>query len=468
VAVFDRVNAIRLAAALAPAAVVLAVWDSARTSSSIPDGKIEQLTSSRMFEGQPSLSPDGLLIAFRCDYRGNSDVCVRAISDDTVRNLTSDSRDDESSPSFSPDGQTIAFQSGARGIFTVALPGGPMTQVTTTGASPAWTPNGRSIVYSVNTIPGALFREGVTEGFIVDVATRATRRIPLVVDFHEPAVSPRGSRIAYSGRQVPRAPRRAFSNATPDLWTVGLDGRPPLRVTNDVAKESSPMWSADGRFLYFVSNRNGSSAIWRVAIDELTGQPKRRPELVPTPYSQPAKITRSADGSRIAWADALSIGRAMRIAFDAEARTTRGAPVEVSPGAPESDDPEALAYPRPPRAPAGTAMLAGLSFPGRWSPDRALYAGTTSGAVWIYSAATREHYQLRPGRSPVWLNDGRRLIYASEGKLYIAEAVLRIARELLALADQSLDAPRLSPDNRLLYFAAEGVDANLWLLTVGR
>ena len=471
-AVFDRVVAIRVAAALAPAAVAGALWMSTRPSRSLPHGKIEQLTSSRMFEGQPSLSPDGSLIAFRCDYRGNSDICVSTIADNIVRNLTSESRDDESSPSFSPDGRTIAFQSGTRGVFTVPVQGGPMTQVTTTGGSPAWTPDGRSIVYSVNTIPGALFREGITEGFIVDAATRAARRIPLVADFHEPAVSPRGSRIAYSGRQVPRTARRAFNNASPDLWTVGLDGRQAVRVTNDVAKESSPMWSADGRFLYFVSDRNGSSAIWRVAIDERTGQPKGRPEPVPTPYSQPVRITRSADGSRLAWSDALAVERTMRIAFDAEARTTRGAPVEISPGTPESDDAEPAADPRPPRAPAGTTnpamSLAALAFPGRWSPDRALYAGTTSGAVWIYSAATREYYQLRPGKSPIWLNDGRRLIYASEGKIYIAEAVLRIARELLVLADQSLDAPRLSPDNRMLYFAAEGVDANLWLLTVDR
>jgi hypothetical protein len=244
-----------------------------------------------------------------------------------------------------------------------------------------------------------------------------------------------------------------------------------VRVTNDVAKESSPMWSVDGRYLYFVSNRNGSSAIWRVPIDGSTGQPTRRPELVQTPYSQPVRITRSADGGRIAWADALTVERSMRIAFDAEARTTRGAPVELSPGTHESEDSDPPADARAPRAPAApnpSMPLAGFAFPGRWSPDRSRYAGTTAGAVWIYSSAARDYYQLRPGKSPVWLHDSRRLIYASEGKLHLAEAVLKISRELLALADQSLDSPRLSADNRLLYFAAEGIDANLWLLTVDR
>lgn len=467
--VLDRVSVIRVAAALAPAAVIAAAW--LFTGNSLPRGRIEQLTSSRAFEGQPSLSPDGSLVAYRCDDRGNSDICVATIPSTTIRNLTSESLDDESRPSFSPDGRTIAFQSEARGIFTVPLEGGAPTQVTTTGESPAWTPDGRSIVYSVNTIPGALFRDGVTEGFIVDLATRVTRRIPLVVDFHDPAVSPHGTRIAYSGRQLPRTARRGFSSAAPDIWIVGLDGRQAVRVTNDVAIESSPMWSVDGRFLFFVSNRNGSSAIWRVPIDEDRGQPRGRPELVQTPYSQPVRITRSADGRRIAWADAQPVERSMRVGFDADARTIRGAPVEIPPGAPEADDPEPAADARPPRAPAtGTpsAPLAALAFPGRWSPDRTLYAGTAGGAVWIYSTAARDHYQLRPGKSPIWLSDSRRLIYASEGKLYLAEAVFKIARELLVLADQSLDAPRLSPDNRLLFFTAEGIDANLWLMTVDR
>ena len=468
-AVVDRVLAIRIAAALAPAVAALAWWGTTRESSAIlPRGRIEQLTTSRAFEGQPSLSPDGSLIAFRCDYRGNSDICVGTIPGTTVRNLTSDSRDDESHPSFSPDGRTIAFQSGTRGVFTVPLAGGAPGHIAANGGSPAWTPDGRSIVYSVNAVPGALFREGVTEGFVVDVATHATRRIPRVADFHDPAVSPNGTRVAYTGRQMPRTGRRGFGSAATDLWTVDLGGGGPVRVTSDVYTESSPMWSPDGRYLYFVSNRNGSSAIWRVAIDEETGVATRRAELVPTPYSQPLRISRSADGRRIAWADAVSVERSMRVAFDAEARTTRGAPVEISTATFEPEDPEASGEPRPPAARRPSLPVAGPGFPGRWSRDRALYAGTSAGAVWIYSAAARDYYQLRPGTSPIWLQDGRRLIYASEGKLYIAEAVLRISRELLVLADQSLGAPRLSADNRLVYFTAEGVDANLWLMTVDR
>ena len=463
---------IRLVAALAPASLVWMLWMASGPGDGLPDGRIAQLTHTRAFEGQPSVSPNGTQIAYRCDYQGNRDICVSGIESGSVRNLTSESHDDEAEPAFSPDGRTIAFRSGSRGIFTIPAGGGAFTFVAAGGTEPAWTPDGRWIVFSKVTVPGAVFREGITEGHSIELSTHTTRRLPLIVDFHEPAVSPHGHRVAYVGRPSPviRQGRGVPSTNRSDVWTVSLDGRPPQRVTDDGAVERSPMWSADGHHLYYVSDRNGSSAIWRVAIDEESGRPRGKPEILSTPYSQPVKIARSADGRRLVWADEQRVDRLMRVAFDSEARTTRGAPIEIAAGSSEWEDPEppadVLPMPAPETGPSQPP--AALAFPGRWSPDRLLFAGTNAGAVWIYSTTSREHYQLRVGKSPVWLNDSRRLIYASDGRLYLAEAVVKVARELLVLAGHTLDAPRLSPDNRRLYFSAEGIDANLWLLTVDR
>ena len=465
-----RTLIIRIVAALIPASVVWMLWMASGPGDGLPDGRIVQLTHARAFKGQPAISPDGTQVAYRCDYQGNTDICITGIDGGTVDNLTRDSDDDEAEPTFSPDGRRIAFRSGSRGIFTISASGGPFAFVAAGGTEPAWTPDGRWIVFSKVAIAGAVFREGITEGYAIELATHTTRRLPLIVDFHEPAVSPHGHRVAYVGRPAPviRQGTTVPSTNRTDLWTVSLDGRPPQRVTDDRAVERSPMWSADGHHLYYVSDRNGSLAIWRVAIDEESGRPRGQPEMLTTPYSQPVRIGRSADGRRIVWADEHRVDRVMRVAFDAEARTTRGAPVEIAPGSPEWDDPEPPADVRSLNWPAAASPSLPLAFPGRWSPDRSLFAGTNAGAVWIYSPLAREHYQLRHGKSPVWLNDSRRIIYASDGRLYIAEAVLKVARELLVLAGQNLDAPRLSPDNRRLYFSAEGIDANLWLLTVDR
>ncbi|HEU5259657.1 MAG TPA: hypothetical protein VFU28_26905, partial [Vicinamibacterales bacterium] len=109
----------------------------------------------------------------------------------------------------------------------------------------------------------------------------------------------------------------------------------------------------------------------------------------------------------------------------------------------------------------------GAFVPSDWSPDGKLIAGTVSGNVWFYSPATRTYQQFRPGANPIWLADSRRLIYSYGGRIYMGDAVLKIAREIFAMPDQQLDGPRLSRDERHLYFTGSGTDANLWLMSLG-
>jgi len=465
-----RTTTLRLLAALSPMAVIAIAWIWHLWPDPVPRGEIVQITRARTFEGQPSLSPDGSSIAYRCDARGNGDICVSTIDGKEVVNLTADSLDDESEPAFSPDGQSIAFRAGRGGIAIVPRQGGAVTRLTPTGLNPAWTPDGREIVYADDSVQGRDFGVAATEGWRIDVESKAKRRIS-AVDFHQPSVSPRGRRVAYWGRPSAPQNRRRLTSMRGDLWTVAVEGGASVRVTNDLVSEANPLWSPDGRFLYYIANRNGSSAIWRVRIDERSGRTTGLPEVVPTPYSQPLVLTRSADGRRFAWSDARPINRLLRVGFDADARRTRGTPVEISPGGPEWEDSDVaveLQVPASPSAggaPAG-APAAGGEFPGHWSRDRSMFAGTSAGAVWIYTTETKSYAQLRTGEHPVWLLDGRRLVFASAGSLYMGDAVLKISRELLSMPDQQLDMPWLSRDNRFLYFAANGLDANLWVMTV--
>ena len=349
--------------------------------------------------------------------------------------------------------------------------GGPIRTLTATGSNPAWTPDGKAIVYTVETPPGRDLRPGVSEGWKIDVGSGFNRKVASA-DFREPAVSPRHSRIAYFGRPLDPRSRRRLSNSNGDLWTVPVDGGTAVRVTDDAATESSPMWSADGRFLYYISNRNGSSGIWRIPINERTGRTRGSPELVRTPWSQPVHVTRSADGRRLAWSDARPVERVMRIVFDADARRTRGAALEIAPGQADWEDAEAaidLNRQRPASTPGGNGepvVPPGAAFPGHWSPDLTRFAGTAGGSVWIYTRASTSYHHFHPGANPVWLKDSRRLIYAYSGRLYMADAHLRISRELFAMPDQHLDLPRLSRDNLHLYFTHAGVDANLWIMNV--
>ncbi len=78
-----------------------------------------------------------------------------------------------------------------------------------------------------------------------------------------PQVSPDGKQIVFvvSHTDMERNRRRS------DLWLVGGDGSGLRRLTAPNAGDSEPRWSADGRAVWFLSGRSGSSQVWRIAAD---------------------------------------------------------------------------------------------------------------------------------------------------------------------------------------------------------
>ena len=76
------------------------------------------------------------------------------------------------------------------------------------------------------------------------------------------AVSPDGKRVAYALRTTDMD---ANSGRTA-IWTIETRKRDasPVRITDLEANSSSPEWSGDGRFLYYLSNRSGSMQVWRI------------------------------------------------------------------------------------------------------------------------------------------------------------------------------------------------------------
>ena len=79
----------------------------------------------------------------------------------------------------------------------------------------------------------------------------------------EPAVSPDGKRVAY----VLRITDIDANKGRTTIWLLDIGKRKatPVRLTDLAANSTAPEWSADGRFLYYVSNRSGSSQVWRLA-----------------------------------------------------------------------------------------------------------------------------------------------------------------------------------------------------------
>lgn len=74
-----------------------------------------------------------------------------------------------------------------------------------------------------------------------------------------PTLSPDGTKIAFQYRG--------------DIWMVGADGGIATRVTAHVELETRPIWSPDGRWLAFSSDRNGNFDVF--AIPVTGGEPRQ-------------------------------------------------------------------------------------------------------------------------------------------------------------------------------------------------
>jgi dipeptidyl aminopeptidase/acylaminoacyl peptidase len=78
----------------------------------------------------------------------------------------------------------------------------------------------------------------------------------------ELAASPDGRRLVFSQRHTDVEGNRGITN----LWLREADGS--LRqLTDDDSGNSGATWSSDGRTIYFLSSRGGSTQVWRIAAD---------------------------------------------------------------------------------------------------------------------------------------------------------------------------------------------------------
>jgi dipeptidyl aminopeptidase/acylaminoacyl peptidase len=79
----------------------------------------------------------------------------------------------------------------------------------------------------------------------------------------DPRVSPDGKVVAFavSVTDLEKNKRRS------DLYLAAVDGSWVRRLTTHDAGDTQPRWSRDGKTVYFVSTRSGSSQVWRIAVD---------------------------------------------------------------------------------------------------------------------------------------------------------------------------------------------------------
>lgn len=77
-----------------------------------------------------------------------------------------------------------------------------------------------------------------------------------------PSLSPDGELVVYAVRKTDMAANKGRY----DLWLSAVESGETRRLTNHEANDTEPAWSADGRYVYFLSSRNDSSQVWRIAV----------------------------------------------------------------------------------------------------------------------------------------------------------------------------------------------------------
>jgi dipeptidyl aminopeptidase/acylaminoacyl peptidase len=103
----------------------------------------------------------------------------------------------------------------------------------------------------------------------VGTAAAAAERHPFSVEdlvrlkrVSDPALSPDGKAVVFTVRETDMAANRGRQ----DLWSLDLatKGAQPRRLTTHPENDNAPAWSRDGRYVYFISARSGSSQVWRL------------------------------------------------------------------------------------------------------------------------------------------------------------------------------------------------------------
>ena len=222
----------------------------------------------------PTISPDGSRIAFVA----LGDLYVMATSGGVPENLTNDAALD-ADPAWSPDGRRLVYTSDKGGglpqLWVRDLASGEDRQLTNLDTQPLgadWSPDGTRIAFI--DVDG---RWGVAGVQVVDVATGAVTRLqPSLGQPGSPAWSADGRHVAVS---LSKPYSASFREGTNQVWMIPADGQgepfwhvPEPEVSLDTRGGGGPRFSPDGTKVAGIYE--GVLKIWPVGPD---GQPAGPP-----------------------------------------------------------------------------------------------------------------------------------------------------------------------------------------------
>jgi Tol biopolymer transport system component len=246
-------------------------------------------------ETDPAISPDGSTVAYTRQQKNQTDVYAQRIGGRNAFAIAADPDRNEAAPAFSPEGSQIAFHlsGGQGGVFVAGATGESARRLTDFGFHPAWSPDGRQIVFCTEEISSPTARTSTSALWVVDAAGGAPRKIS-DGDGVQATFAPSGDRLVYW----------AVDTGQRDIFTMPAGGGERVALTTDAAIDWNPRWSADGRSVYFASDRGGAMNIWRLAVDPGSGQAVGAPEPVTASVTGADQPSLSRDGARMVFRSA--------------------------------------------------------------------------------------------------------------------------------------------------------------------
>jgi Tol biopolymer transport system component/C-terminal processing protease CtpA/Prc len=392
---------------------------------------------------EPAISPDRAEIA----VVSSGDIWTVPASGGEARLLVAHEAT-ESRPIYAPDGERLAFvseRSGGGDIYVLSLKTGVLQQVTMADGVErldAWSRDGQWLYFSSTShdIAGMndLFRVRAVGGTPVQVsADRYTSEFCA-------APSPDGQRVAFTARGNSLAQwwRRGHSHLDEsEIWLLH-DGETPRyeQLTPRGAKQGWPMWTPDGRSLFFMSDRSGAQNIWALPLG-----------------GAPRQVTRFTDG-RVLWPTISYDGRTIVFERDFEVWT-----LETATGQARNVP---ITKRGLPSGPAVDHLNLSTGFQDlALSPDGRKVAFAARGEVWAAAArdggdAVRVTRTPAPEAEIAWTPDSRRLVYRSErngvSHLFMYDFTASAETPLTSQTSKDDSAVNISPDGKMVAFVRDG------------